>query len=147
MNSPRRFAAWMAVLVIPLACGSDDTVTLREYVDSRFEAQEKAVDAALAASDRRLDGMNEFRKSLEDMSRVQMPRSEAEQQFNTLSQKIELNRETINKKTDDLTKRLDARDEQARGLSQGWIVLVAVISVITIVIGAVVAVRKRSLPP
>ena len=39
----------------------------KRYTD-RFEGQEKAVDTALVAQNVRLDGMNEFRKSLSDLS-------------------------------------------------------------------------------
>lgn len=108
-------------------------ISLREYVDVRFEAQEKAVEAALAsadravqkaeaASDKRFESVNEFRAALDDSGRLNMPRTEAEQQFRATAEKI-----------DDLTKRLNARDEQGRGLSSGWAMLIAAVGLIAVV--------------
>lgn len=109
---------------------ADNQISLREYVDVRFEAQEKAVAAALASADRavakaesatekRFESVNEFRAALSDSSRLLMPRSEAEISNKVLSEKIEV-----------LTARLNAKDEQGRGMGQGWIILVAVVSMI-----------------
>lgn len=42
----------------------------------RFVEQEKAILTALAANDRRLDGMNEFRDTLKDQAATFIPRSE-----------------------------------------------------------------------
>lgn len=121
-------------------------VSLRDYVDQRFEAQDKAVAAALAAqekavtaalaaadravakaegaSERRFESINEFRGALSDSARLLMPRAEAEQASRAMSEKI-----------DELTKRVNSKDDQGRGLHQGWLILVAAIAVI----GAVVS--------
>jgi hypothetical protein len=104
-------------------------ITLREYVDMRFEMAERATSAALAAQERavnkaevatekRFESVNEFRATLADSARLLMPRSEAEQSFRVLAEK-----------NDVLAKRLDARDAQGQGLNQGWLILVALISV------------------
>lgn len=95
-------------------------ISLREYVDVRFEAQEKAVQAALASADRavakaeaaaerRFDSVNEFRSTLSDQARLLMPRSETEQALRGLSDKI-----------DALTGRLNQRDDRGRGMDQIW---------------------------
>jgi hypothetical protein len=95
-------------------------ISLREYVDVRFKAQEEAVAAALAAADRavtkaevasekRFDSVNEFRAALNDNNRLLMPRLEAEQSFRVLSDKIS-----------DLSTKVAARDDQGRGLAIGW---------------------------
>lgn len=123
-------------------------LTLREYVDTRFEAQreavaaalaaqEKAVAAALAAADRavakaemaaekRFEAVNEFRAALADNFRTLMPRSESEQAVRTINDKIDI-----------LTARVNARDErgQGRGDVVGWIIgavglVAAVISIV-----------------
>ena len=44
--------------------------------DERFEFQKDAVASALASMDKRLDGMNEFRASLQDQTRNQVSKSE-----------------------------------------------------------------------
>ena len=74
-------------------------ISLREYVDTRFEAQKEAVTAALAAADRavnkaelasekRFDSVNEFRAALNDSARLLMPRAEAEQRMSTIESAI-----------------------------------------------------------
>jgi hypothetical protein len=45
--------------------------------DERFKAQEHALGVALAANEKRLDGLNEFRAALTDQSLRMMTRSEA----------------------------------------------------------------------
>jgi len=45
-----------------------DFETFKEYVDQGNSARDEALKVALAAQDRRLEGMNEFRKSLSDLS-------------------------------------------------------------------------------
>lgn len=108
-----------------------ELVTLREYVDMRFEsirdeirtareetktalaAADKAVAKAETASDKRFEGVNEFRAALSDSSRMLMPRAESEAMMKALSEKIE--------KIDD---RISSREErsQGRGDLWGWIV-------------------------
>jgi hypothetical protein len=114
---------------------TNDAISLREYVDTRFSAQEKAVAAALAAakeavaaalaaadravakaeaaSERRFEGVNEFRSSLNDQSRLLMPRSESEQAMRAMTEKIDV-----------LTARVNARDDRGIGRTDvaGWIV-------------------------
>jgi len=86
-------------------------ISLREYVDTRFDsqdkatatalaAQEKAVAAAMAAakeavikaetaSERRFESVNEFRGTLLDQSRTFMPRLEYETSHKSLVEKVE----------------------------------------------------------
>src|SRR5579859_2930678 len=96
-------------------------ISLREYVDIRFDAQEKAVNAALAAADRavnkaeiasekRFDAVNEFRAALADSARLLMPRAESEQSTKILAGKI-----------DTLETRVNAREDRGAGESQGWV--------------------------
>jgi len=93
-----------------MAASSDD-IRLREYVDVRFEAQEKAVAAALAAqekavaaalaaakeavtkaenaTERRFENSNEWRNTVETLQRTYMPRTEANQIASSMTEKIE----------------------------------------------------------
>jgi hypothetical protein len=41
-------------------------ISLKEYFESRFKSIEKATKTALKAANERLEGMNEFRKTIED---------------------------------------------------------------------------------
>lgn len=146
----------LCLVVLPaLAAAEADTeVSLREYVDTRFEAQEKAAAVALAAvkeasvsaqsaadravakaeaaTDKRFESVNEFRAALDDNTRTLMPRAEAEQQFKAIIEKI-----------DDLTKRMAAKEEQGRGLNQGWLILVALTGVLATGVGVYMALRTR----
>jgi hypothetical protein len=130
-------------------------LSLREYVDTRFEAQreavaaalaaqEKAVAAALAAADRavakaetaaekRFESVNEFRSALADNFRTLMPRAEAEQAVRTMNDKI-----------DELTKRVNAKEERGRGMGDiiGWIV--GGVGLLAAVVGIVLAFTRHA---
>lgn len=125
---------------------ASDSISLREYTDKRFDAQEKAVAAALAAqekavaaalaaadravlkaetaTERRFENSNEWRNTVETLQRTYMPRTESDQLTKALAEKI-----------DELAKRQNARDDQGRGLHQGWLILIAVVAVIAAVVG------------
>lgn len=110
--------------IAPHAKSDANSITLREYVDARFNSQEQAMSAALAAADRavakaeaasekRFEAVNEFRASLNDQTRTLVPRAEHEQAVRALSEKIEV-----------LTARVNQRDDRGRGMGalSGWIV-------------------------
>lgn len=121
---------------------SSETVSLREYVDGRFEAQEKAVAAALAAqekavaaalaaadravakaeaaTERRFENSNEWRNTVETLQRTYMPRIESEQLHRASAEKLS-----------EITTRVNARDDRGQGLNHGWVILVSAIGVIT----------------
>jgi hypothetical protein len=104
-----------------------EQISLRNYVDGRFEAQDKAVAAALAAAekavtaalsaadravskaeiaaDKRFESVNEFRQTLSDQTRTFVPRAEYEQAHKSLSDKLDL-----------VTSRLNSRDDKGRGM-------------------------------
>lgn len=125
-------------------------MSLREYVDVRFSdqenavaaalrGQEKAVSAALAAakeavikaetaSEKRFEGVNEFRAALSDQGRLMMPRAEAEQAFKAINDKLDL-----------LTARVVAREERAVGMVQFWGILIGAVGLISAAIAIVYA--------
>lgn len=51
--------------------------TLKTYMDTRFDAVEKAVETADAANEKRLDSVNEFRATLTDQQKTFITRAEA----------------------------------------------------------------------
>jgi len=53
-----------------------EEIGLKTYVDQRFADNDKAVLAALASTDKRLDGMNEFRQALSDQQKNFLTREE-----------------------------------------------------------------------
>lgn len=132
-----------------------ETVPVLKYVETRFDLAEKAVSAALAAqerltaaalaaaeravaksdaaSDKRFDGVNEFRASLNDFVRLMMPRAEAEQIFRALTEKIDM-----------LTNRVNSRDDRGKGLNQGWVLLIASVSGIGTLVAIAIALAQLS---
>jgi len=62
--------------------------SLKEYVDTRLDAIDKAVTKAETATEKRFEGVNEFRNTLADQQRTFMPRAESENQCNSLSERI-----------------------------------------------------------
>lgn len=66
-----------------------DSVSLREYVEARLKAMELAVSKAEAASDKRLEGLNEMRAMVTDAARNYMPRQEFEASNKALIEKVD----------------------------------------------------------
>ena len=119
----------------------DNALTLREYVDVRFEAQEKAVNAALAAAqkavekaeaaaERRFESMNEFRGALSDASRLNMPRTEAEQQLKALTEKL-----------DKVDARITARENRGEGKGTALSLIGSIVAVIASIVAIALAIR------
>jgi hypothetical protein len=118
-----------------------DEVALKEYFErilrevdirysQRFDAQERAVAAALAAAkeavgkaeaatERRLEGVNEFRKSLEDQQNTFVRQDVADARYKSMEDRISV---------------LSAQDNETKGRGAGrndiWIILVVVAGLI-----------------
>jgi len=119
-------------------------ISLREYVDVRFAAQDAAVKAALEAADRavekselasdkRFESVNEFRRTLADQEHTFMPRSEYEQAHKGLEEKLSA-----------LEIRMNSVEERSTVMKEGWGYLVGITGlVIAIVSVAVAAYRRR----
>ena len=139
--------ALLVLLLLSFTVRAADTpngaVSLREYVDIRFDAQEKAVLSALAAADRavakaeaaserRFESVNEFRAALSDNTRSLMPRTEAEQQLKSMHDSIEK-----------LTERVGKIEARGQGVASGWSLLVAGIGIVAAVVSIYTVTRKR----
>jgi len=98
--------------------------TLKEHFDEKFEdaklavnsalaAAEKAVVKAEAASEKRFEGVNEFRSALADQQRTLIPRAEVEVIIKTIDIRLE-----------NLTARLDKSEGKGMGIGQtlGYII-------------------------
>jgi hypothetical protein len=92
--------------------------------DQRFAAQESAAKYAQEKS-------NEFRGSLDDIGKKQMPRAEAEALIRSISEKIDL-----------LQARLDRNEGRSGGLSSGWGYLIGAIGLIGSLVAIVLALRR-----
>jgi hypothetical protein len=107
-------------------------VSLREYVDVQFSAIKEAVSKAETASDRRFDGVNEFRAQLGDQTRLLMPRLEAEEKFKSMEK-------TIN----DLTTRVNAREDRGRGMGEIWGYIVGAVGAAALILSLVLRVMSK----
>jgi cobalamin biosynthesis Mg chelatase CobN len=123
---------------------------VRELCEQRFQSQDRAVAAALAAqekavtaalgaaeravlkaeaaAEKRFESVNEFRASLSDQASLLMPRSEAQVELRNLREKIET-----------LTSKVEAMTGKSAGFSAGWLVLLGAVALL----GNVLALLKR----
>lgn len=104
-------------------------VAQEKAVAAALGAAERAVAKAETATEKRFDGVNEFRGQLSDQARTFMPRSEAELQFKQLTELVD--------KTIDTTSRAEAR---SGGLKDGWGYLVGALSFVGLIVTIIVAV-------
>lgn len=102
--------------------------TLKEYVEQRFIAQEKAVQIANEASEKRFDAVNEFRGQLGDQVRTFLPR----QEYNA-------RHETLENRVSELTDRLNRTEGKSTGINAAWGYLVGAVGLATAVIGIILA--------
>jgi hypothetical protein len=116
-----------------------EPISLREYVDAQIHSleriaemsrinQQTAIDKAERNMEKRLDGMNEFRNSLSDQSRMLMPRIESEKAHKELSDRV-----------DTLASRLNSRDDRGRGMGEIWGYIVGALGVIALIASVVLA--------
>lgn len=117
-------------------------ISLREYVDIRFETQKESVVAALAAAkeavikaegatDKRFDLTAESTRTLTENARLMMPRIESERLHNATHEKIE-----------ELTKRMIRFEEQGRGSHQNWQTIVAAAGVVIPILSLIYLLTK-----
>jgi chromosome segregation ATPase len=108
----------------------DKLNSFKEGVSLRFAAQEKAVAAAMAASQaaidkaesaaqRRFEGVNEFRNTLSDQQRTLIPRAEAEVRISA-----------IEKQLDTLRDELTSVRARSLGVAAGWGWAVGVVGIV-----------------
>jgi hypothetical protein len=126
-----------------------EQVTLRDYFDSRIKALEKSIKVASktaeravikadAATEKRFDGVNEFRASLADSARLTMPRTECEGLIHALDARID----TIQSKIDQLGLRLNSRDDLGQGRKDVWAYIIAALGVLSALVMAIINVKR-----
>jgi hypothetical protein len=100
-------------------------ITLKEYLDRRFEDSDKAIQAALTsakeavgkaeiATEKRFDSVNEFRAQLADQAATLLTRVEYDTNHKALEDKIT-----------DITDRINRSEGKGTGYSQSWGIFVA----------------------
>lgn len=112
--------------------------TLKEYLESRIDGNDVRYDqrftAQEAATKYAQEKSNEFRGSLEDIGKKQMPRTEAEAIFKALGEKTESLAKTNAEKIDALQARLDRNEGRSGGLSSGWGYLIGAVGLVAAII-------------
>jgi len=110
-----------------------EEISFRDYVDTRFEALEKSITVALSSSEKavlkaetatekRFEGVNEFRQALSDQASNFLGREEYKTAHQALIDKI-----------DGLTTRMAAMDGRSSGYGQSWGIILGVISAIGVI--------------
>lgn len=139
--------------------GEKADVSLKEYFErilaekdaayaQRFEAQEKAIQAALTAqkeavqkaetaAEKRFDSVNEFRAQLSDQAATFMPRREAESAMKAMTEKYEQLAKTNANNIDSIEHRMDRNEGRSSGLGAGWGYLIGGIGLIAAIVGIV----------
>jgi hypothetical protein len=79
-------------------------ISLRDYIDTRLEAVEKTTELSRIAMEKRLDGMNEFRATLQDQNRNFVPR----QEYSAFVEKAELDLRSLRESRSKLEGKADA---------------------------------------
>ena len=117
-------------------------VSAQKALDAALVAQREATTAALAAnkeavlkaehaSEKRFEGVNEFRQSLADQARLFMPRAEAETLYKAVDEKVAA-----------LAVRLDRTEGRGHGRRDAWGYVVAVIGTLVGLAGLIIAMLK-----
>lgn len=125
--------------------------TLRN--EQRFEASQRATDAALAAADRavqkaemaaekRFEGVNEFRNTLADQQRNLIPRSEVDVLMRGMTEKIDMLAGALTNKIDAMEKQVEHLVSERAGVLGGWGYAVGVLGVVVAVASLVAAWMK-----
>jgi small-conductance mechanosensitive channel len=102
-------------------------LSLKEYLESvikthdekntlQFQAMQTAVTKAEAATEKRFEGVNEFRGQLSDQSRTLMPRSEYEANHQNLLARVE-----------QLDKQIEKSENLKQGGNQIWILIIGIV--------------------
>lgn len=107
---------------------------MKEMVETAFKTAQEAITKAEAATDRRLEGMNEFRDSLSDQATRFVTKDALDSLVAKLESEIDRNREDL----DSLAKRIDIRQGQLEGSKITTTTLVTVITVSIAVLGLII---------
>lgn len=98
----------------------------KEAVSAALQAADRAVLKAEVAVEKRLEGQNEFRGQLADQARLFMPRTETQVEFSNIREKID----TLASRTSVLERSQAAGAGKGAGLQAGWIYLLGAVSLL-----------------
>lgn len=116
---------------------------LKELLESKIDGNDRRYqqrfDAQEAANKYSQEKSNEFRGSLEDIGKKQMPRTEAEALIRASEEKAAATAKANSEKIDSLQARMDRWEGRSGGLTSGWGYLVAAVGLAAAVISIVIA--------
>lgn len=101
-------------------------------VQSALVAAEKAVTKAEVSTERRIEGLNELRSIVNDISNLQMPRAEAEQRMTALAERIEEVKQVAGTQRD-----------RGLGLNAGWGYLIGAVGLLGGIVTLVLVLTNR----
>jgi uncharacterized protein (DUF885 family) len=107
---------------------------MKDQVIAAFESSQRAIDKADEATEKRFEGVNEFRAALSD----QATRFVTSETLHSLGDKLEAAIERNREDLDALAKRIDLREGQAVGSRLTMGNLIAIITVGIAILGTVV---------
>ncbi len=97
-------------------------------MNAALAAAEKAVTKAEVATEKRFDGVNEFRQALSDQARDFINRAEYQAEHRNVVERVEA-----------LTDRLNRSDGKGAGLNAGWLYLLGAIAALGTVVSLMLA--------
>ena len=103
--------------------------------DERFNAQEAATKYAQEKA-------NEFRGSLEDVGKNQMPRTEAEREFHAIREQMAGSVKANSDKIEELRARVDRSEGRGSGLDAGWKFLLGAVALAASILTIFFALRR-----
>lgn len=113
-------------------------LALKEAVAQGMASADRAVSKAEVASEKRFEGVNEFRAQLGDSQRTLMPRAEAENRLNMLSDKVGV---LEGFRTEVLSRGTGTKE------GYGWAIgIVGVVLTVVTIVAAAIAVLSRLFP-
>jgi chromosome segregation ATPase len=113
-------------------------------VQTALTAAEKAVSKAEVATERRIEGLNELRSIVNDISKLQMPRAEAEQRLTALSEKIEEVKSSASAKIEEVKAIAGTQRDRGLGLNAGWAYLIGGVALLGGIITVVLRLTGKS---
>lgn len=104
-------------------------ISTKEQLAAAMAAQEKAVQKAENATEKRFDSVNEFRQQLNDQALRFMPRTESDAYARSASEKIDL-----------IQSRMDRLEGRTGGYASAGTIIAGAISVVTAIIASSIAI-------
>src|ERR1700733_15239409 len=112
-------------------------VAAKEAVQAALVSAKEAVNKAESANERRFESVNEFRASLADKARLQMPRLECEALFKGMGEKMETSSKQTIARVDLLSQQSIANAGKKAGIADGWGFAIGAVGLVLAVVSIV----------